>query len=87
MRLLMTCHRSLNTGSLDQTEQPSFGIVEPVRQIMDAVLLLHLEVTGVISCNVFRCRITEVAVNIHEHRHDRERYTESLNSRREPSRS
>ncbi len=85
MCLLMTRHRSLNTGSLDQAEQPSFGIVEPVRQIVDAVLLLNLEVTGVISCNVFRCRITEVIVHIHEHRHERGRYTESPNSGREPS--
>jgi len=39
----------------------------------------------VINCDVFRCRITEVIVNIHEHRHDAKGYTESPNSGRAPT--
>jgi hypothetical protein len=69
MGLLVHCDRRFLRGSVNQTECFAVRAVEPVREELDSVFVLDVEVALVSVFDVLFRDITQIAVNVHEDWH------------------
>ena len=67
--LLVARHRRVAVRRFDETERMSRGIVEPIREEPDAVLVLHGEVALVRGVEIFGRDLAEAAMDVHVQLH------------------
>ena len=65
MRFAMDGNCRFSTRGVDQTEYRTFGLVEPILQVIYSVLALHLKVLLVSTGDRFCSQVCYVRVRVH----------------------